>query len=249
MLAAMNIKNYELIYIKETWSETFVRFVGTIATVLMVIGFACIYWEIKTPGLIFPAVIGVICLALVFAGQYMVGLANYTELLLIALGVVLLGLEMFVIPGFGIAGISGIFFIALGILLSLQDFVIPKPDMPWQKDILENNLLFVSGSMIGAVGVIATFFIFIFPRIGHVFSGPYLSMDLKDSRVSSNMSIDVSIGDEGVVEKPLRPSGIILVHNKTFDAVADGEFFEKGETVVISEIRNNTIVVSRRQVV
>jgi membrane-bound serine protease (ClpP class) len=249
MLTAMNIKNYTIVPIEQTWSEVFVRFIGSIAPILMIIGFACIYWEIKTPGLIFPAVIGIICLAFVFAGQYMVGLADYTELLLIMLGVILLGLEMFVIPGMGIAGISGIFFIAIGILLSLQDFVLPKPDMPWQKEILEKNLISVIGSMIGGVVVIALFFIYIFPKLGHVVSGPYLTADLKQSHVNADMPIHVSVGDEGIVEKPLRPSGIIQVRNGKYDAVADGEFFEKGEAVIITEIRGNIIVVSRKRTV
>lgn len=247
MLTQLEIKNYTITRIQQTWSEVFVRFIGSIAPILMIIGFACIYWEIKTPGLIFPAVIGIICLAFVFAGQYMVGLANYTELLLIVVGVLLLGLEMFVIPGMGIAGIAGVFFIAIGILLSLQGFVLPKPDMPWQKEILQHNLIMVVGSMIGAVVAITLFFIFIFPKLGLIISGPYLTADLKESHAASSLSDVVVTGETGIVEKPLRPSGVIQVHDRKIDALADGEFLEKGETVVVIEIRGNIVVVTKKQ--
>ena len=78
-----------LIRIEESWSEKWVRFVGSVAPILMMIGLAALYTEIKAPGFGVPGIIGISCLALVFLNQYMVGLADHTELLLLVTGLVL----------------------------------------------------------------------------------------------------------------------------------------------------------------
>jgi len=105
VLSLLKIKNYTIERISRNWSEKFVGFIALVAPILLMIGFAAIYTEMRTPGFGAPGIIGIICIGLVFAGQYMVGLADYTEMLLILIGVVLLGIELFVIPGYGIVGI------------------------------------------------------------------------------------------------------------------------------------------------
>jgi membrane-bound serine protease (ClpP class) len=185
MLQQMGIKNYELVRIEESWSETFVRFIGAITPYLLMIGLAAIYTEIKAPGFGVPGIIGITCLALIFLNQYMVGLADYTELLLLVLGVVLLGFELFVIPGFGIAGIAGLLFIATGAILALQDFVIPDPSFPWQGELLAKNVLHVLGAFFMAI-IVALFVLrYVLPRLSVVVDGPYLDATLKDSHADS----------------------------------------------------------------
>jgi len=139
---------YEVIRIEQNWSETMVRFIGSIAPILMMIGLAALYMEMKAPGFGVPGIIGIICLAIVFLNQYMVGLADYTELLVIGFGLVLMGIEVFVLPGFGVAGFAGIVCLAVGLILSLQGFVLPDPSIPWQLDILVNNVSQVVGALI-----------------------------------------------------------------------------------------------------
>ena len=247
ILKKLGIENYEIIDIEENWSERFVGFIGIIAPLLMIIGLAGVYIETKTPGVGIPGIVGAVCLALVFGGQYMVGMANYTELLLITLGVLLLAAEVFVIPGFGIAGIAGILFIAIGMFLSLQDFVIPNPEIPWQRDIFEKNLFSVLLSLFGSIILIVTFFLFIFPRLSRVISGPYLSATLADSHTTPQESISIAVGDKGTVIKMLRPAGIAKIGGKTYDVVSDGELINKGEAVIVSEIKGNRIVVIRNK--
>ena len=86
MLDRMGIQNHERIRIEESWSETFFRLIGSIAPVLLMIGLAALYIEIKSPGFGVPGIVGITCLALVFLNQYLVGLADYTEFLLLILG-------------------------------------------------------------------------------------------------------------------------------------------------------------------
>jgi membrane-bound serine protease (ClpP class) len=245
VLQSLGIKHYQIVTFEETWSETFARIITKIAPILMLIGFAAIYFEFKNPGLILPAVIGVICLALVFFGQYIVGLANYTELLLILLGVLLIGFEILVTPGMLILGISGVIAIGIGLVLSFQNFIIPEPSMPWEMNILMWNLVQVVGSICLATIVSFAFLRFVFPRLGLFVKGPYLTETLQSSHADSEEIKTVTVGDKGVAQTLLRPSGKALIGNLLHDVVAEGEFIEKDTAIVVIQISQNRIIVAR----
>ena len=248
MLQRMEIKNYELIRIEESWSETFTRFIGAVTPFLLMIGLAALYMEIKAPGFGVPGIIGITCLALVFLNQYLVGLADYTELLLLILGIILLGFELFVIPGFGISGITGLLFIAAGAILALQDFVIPDPSFPWQAELLVKNILHVLGALFMAIIVSLFVLRYLLPKLSVVVEGPYLDATLKDSHADSVEARGAKIGDIGIAMTFLRPSGKIKIKGgeEIFDVITEAEFMEKGTPVVISEIKGNRIIVSRK---
>jgi membrane-bound serine protease (ClpP class) len=246
MLRRMEIKNYKLIRIEESWSEALVRFIGVITPFLLMIGLAALYTEIKAPGFGVPGIIGITCLALVFLNQYLVGLADYTELLLLILGIIFLGFELFVIPGFGITGIAGLLFIAAGAILALQDFVIPDPSFPWQAELLVKNILHVLGALFMAI-IVALFVLrYLLPKLSVVVEGPYLGTTLKDSHADSVEASGAKIGDIGIAMTLLRPSGKVKIKDEIFDVVTEGEFIKKGISVKILEIKGNRIIVSRK---
>ncbi|MBW1993296.1 MAG: serine protease [Deltaproteobacteria bacterium] len=246
MLQRMEIENYELTRIKESWSETFVRFIGAITPLLLMIGLASLYMEIQAPGFGVLGIIGIICLALVFLNQYLVGLADYTELLLLILGFILLGFEVFVIPGFGIAGIAGILFIAAGAILAFQDFVIPDPSLPWEAELLIKNVLHVLGDFFAVIVVALIFLRYILPRFSVVVDGPYLDTTLKGSRADSREAGRAKIGDVGIAMTFLRPSGKAKIRDDIFDVITEGEFIDKGTSLKVLEIKGNRVIVSRK---
>jgi membrane-bound serine protease (ClpP class) len=246
MLAKMKVSSREKITIEQSWSETFLRFITTIAPILMMIGLAAIYTEVKAPGFGVPGIIGIICLTLVFMNQYTVGLADHTEFLLVMLGAVLLGLEVFVIPGFGIAGISGMFCIAAGMILALQDFVIPDPALPWEAKLLVKNITMVLTSFIFAFIASLALLRYVLPKVSKVISGPYLDTTLEDSHADSKEAQGVSIGDAGVAMTFLRPSGKMKIGNNVFDVITEGEFLEKGTAIVVLDIQGNRVIVSKK---
>jgi membrane-bound serine protease (ClpP class) len=245
MLEKKGIRDYHLITFEESWSEQLVRFITTITPVLMIIGFAGLYIEMQTPGFGVPGIAGILCLALVFFGQYLAGLANYTELLIVIIGILLLGVEMFVLPGFGIAGFAAIAMLAVGMILSLQNFVLPNPEIPWEAPLLRQNVITVFGSLLGSAVLIFIFLRYIFPKLSGMVKGPYLTKTLAQSHVDSDAPVSVSIGDKGIVIKPLRPAGTVKIGEELYDVVSDGEFVAKGESVVVAEIQANRIMVSR----
>lgn len=246
MAQEMGFKDAQIIRITQSWSENFVRFIGAIAPILLMIGFAAIYMEIKTPGFGLPGIIGIICLGLVFFSQYMVGLANYTDLLFLLTGIALIIIEVFVTPGFGLLGFAGIALLIIGMILSFQSFTIPH--FPWQRVKFVNNAIMVVGSIVGAAVIAVLFFKFVFVRIGRTVKGPYLETTLKDAHVDSETSIKLKVGDSGIALSPLRPSGRALINGENYDVVADGEFIDKGTKITVNSIDSNRIVCIRERV-
>ncbi len=238
------VLKYELVKKDKSWTENLLGFIISITPILMMIGLAAVYTEIKAPGFGAPGAIGIICLSLAFGSQYAVGLANYTELLIMILGLVLIGLEVFVIPGFGIAGVAGFLFILIGMVLSLQDFTVPKPAFPWQYDILVNNITIVAGSLLfsffGAMAMLR----YVLPKIPTGNHGPYLSATLENAHADSAETQRARVGDTGTAASYLRPSGKMKKDNEIFDVISEAEFIEEGTSIVITQIRGNQIIVS-----
>jgi membrane-bound serine protease (ClpP class) len=247
MLEQLNIKDYRITRLEPSWSETLGRFLTSIAPVLMMIGMAALYAEYKAPGLGLPGLVGIICLGLVFGNQYIVGLADHTELILILLGLVLLGFEVFVIPGFGIAGIAGFISIGLGMILSFQDFVLPDPNLPWQGDILFDNLTKVLGSFIVAFAAALVFLRYFFPRLGKVVKGPYLDTTLSESHADSHEAWEVKVGELGTAATFLRPAGKARFGERNIDVVTEGDFIEKGAKVKILAIKGSRVIVTEER--
>jgi membrane-bound serine protease (ClpP class) len=230
---------------KSTWSEDMVRIIGKFAGILMVIGFGALYLEFKTPGMSVFGAIGILCLAIVFGSKYAVGLANYTELLLLLLGFVLFLVEIFLFPGTLIAGATGIVLIVVALTLSLQSFTVPNPDMPWEMKGLLHNLAFTMGMAALAVFI---------PVLGIRFVLPYLPKQarvISDATLAGARSVSpetgrVSLGLSGKTKTPLKPTGKAMFGAETLEVSSRGEFIEPGEDVEVCQIQGNKIVVRRK---
>ncbi|MFW6081514.1 MAG: NfeD family protein [Desulfosalsimonas sp.] len=247
VLESLDIVGYELTRIEETWSESLVRFIDGIAPILVMIGLVGLYIEVKAPGFGLPGAVGIASLSLVFFSQYLVGLAHYTEFFILIAGLILIGVEVFVLPGFGIAGFAGMVLIAAGMVLSMQDFVLPDPSAPWQKDLLIENGVQVLGAYITAMIAGLLFIRYVMPRIPSSREGPYLSSSLKGARAESRETSLISRGDTGVALTGLRPSGKAEIKGEMFDVITENQFLEKGTQLKVIDIRGNRIVVDRKE--
>lgn len=243
MFENMGYSSPTIIRIEKNWSEELVKILAAIAPVLMTIGIGLLYIEFKTPGLILPGVLGALCLAIVFLGQYMVGLANYTEILLAIGGLALIAVEIFLFPTFGLLAVTGAALLITAMVLSFQGFVLPKPEFPWQQRTMLLSLVKVFSSFVLAGGISFLFIKYGLPRIGAVVKGPYLSDTLRDTTTTSGLTIPVQLGDKGVVVTALRPAGRARFNNEEIDVVSNGEFMEKGTRVTVSTKQGTRIVV------
>jgi membrane-bound serine protease (ClpP class) len=246
MLDRMELSGHPVERLGQSWSESLVRTIASIAPILMAIGLAALYMEFQAPGFGVPGIVGILALALVFFNQYLVGLADYTELLLIVIGLLLLGFEMFVIPGFGIAGIAALLVISAGLLLSLQDFVLPDPEFPWQQELLIRNLTQVLAAVVAAIVASIVGVRYLLPQSSRVVAGPYLEATLQEARDLSDQTRSVQVGDTGRALSFLRPSGKADIAGELLDVISEAEFIEKDATIRVVDVRGNRIVVERK---
>lgn len=238
-----------------TWSEEMVRWLNSpaVMSVLVMVGLLGIYIELNTPGLGLPGLVGVICFAIIIGSKYLWGLANWIEVAIFLLGVVLLMIELFVIPGFGIAGILGIVCIIaglLGMLIKNAPDELPIPAGPDDWTTLASGALGIGIGFVGFV-VLAILFARYMPRISFL-SG----LILAPSQTSATMAADLpespqtaryaaKPGDVGSVTMKLRPVGRARFDDTIIDVVAEGDFIDSGEQVVITGVHGNRVLVKR----
>jgi membrane-bound serine protease (ClpP class) len=225
-----------------TWSEDLVRAIGTFAPLLMLVGFGALYLEFKTPGLSVFGLLGLLCLGIVFGSKFAVGLANHTELLLLLAGFALFLAEIYLFPGTFIAGSIGLVFMLVALILSLQDYALPDPEMPWElADMVENVTLTVG--MAGLALLIPVFAIrYILPRLPAK-AGVVQAATLADAKVVVAETQAVSIGFAGVTRTALRPTGKAVFGEKVMEVSSRGEYVEAGRPVEVVRIEGNKVVV------
>lgn len=223
-------------------SEDLLILLNKFAPILLMIGLGGLYMEIKTPGFGLFGIIGISAFALLFTSKYVVGLADNIEIALFLLGLVLLAVEIFVLPGFGIAGASGFLLILISVVLSFQSFVIPQ--MPWDKELFKYNIKVVGGIFVLSVPFfIVAFFsatkVLMTTRIGHQ------ETEGKEDGFVAAIGLDELVGELGIVITTLRPSGVVEVSGKRVDSVTYGEFIEKGEAIKVVEVEGAKVTVIR----
>src|SRR3989338_8259851 len=212
------------------------------AGILLSVGLIALWLELKAPGFGLPGIVGISCLATVFLSKYMVGLAEAPEMLLFMLGVMLLAVEIFLLPGFGIAGITGILLMLMGTTLAFQDFVVPQT--PYHYEELRGNLLKIFSSMTVSLLVIALMVRYLpgIPLFGRLVLSASEEAELGFDTTLAIPTVGL-VGRRGYALSTLRPSGRAEFNGEVLDVVTQGEFVEGGQKVEIVEVRGNRVVV------
>ena len=232
----MGYREYKLVEYKPSAYDNIKGFLMNPAfqAILIMIIIAGIYFELQSPGMGFPSIAALSAAILYFAPLYMDGLAQNWEIIIFIVGLILVGLEIFVIPGFGIAGISGIILIVLGLCLALlgnNDFSFEEIETP---DFSRSILTVLSGTILGFIAMI-----YLSSKIGSkgMFRKIALTTDLENS-VSIEPEMKSLIGAEGEAVTVLRPSGKIKINNEIYDAVSETGFIEKDTKIKVNKIEN-----------
>lgn len=215
------------------------RLMGTaLRAILIMIIVAGIWFELQSPGIGFPSIAAGIAAILYFAPLYLDGLVQYWEIILFIVGVILIFLEIFVIPGFGIAGILGILAVVLGLSFALVDNTGLSFDFEGL-DVLGEALLLVILSMLVAF-IIS---LWLTSKIG-VGKGVFRHLALesvqeKEAGYVAVPTTDTSvIGATGLAATDLRPSGKVRIGDVLYDAVAEFGYIEKGKTIKVTRLEN-----------
>ncbi|HEX42379.1 MAG TPA: hypothetical protein ENN81_10020 [Phycisphaerales bacterium] len=236
--------------LRTTWSEEMVRWLNSpvVMSVLVMVALLGVYLELSTPGVGLPGLAAVVCLAVIIGSKYLHGLANWVEVAVLLVGIVLLLVEVFVLPGFGIAGTLGIACILaglLGMLVKNAPGELPIPRGPEDWNVFAAGVLSLAAGFAGFV-VLAMLSARFLPRM-RLFSGLLLtagaSAGASEATGQSVGGSDLKVGDRGVVVSTLRPVGRARFADRLADVVARAGIVEKGTAVEVDEIHGNRVVV------
>ncbi len=219
--------------------------------ILLVVGLVALYLELAAPGLGLGGITALVCFALFFWSRFLGGTAEWLDLILFAAGIVLLLVEFFVIPGFGIWGGTGILLILSALVLASQSFLVPRTREELQLLTRAVSVILISmAAFVVAAGVLTR-------RLGQIpglsrllLTPPTPAMQMSSgsangSRLTETFVNDrwVRLGERGQAQSPLRPAGRIRIGNDYIDVVSDGTFIDAGQWVQVIDVRGNRIVV------
>jgi membrane-bound serine protease (ClpP class) len=208
-----------------------------------------IYFEMQTPGIGFPIGIAILAAILYFAPLYLEGLAENWEIVLFVIGLILIALEIFVIPGFGIAGISGITLAISGLILSLLNNI--RFNFEW----VETER--VTQAFVTVITAFAAaFFLSIWgsKKIFTSTSGPFrnLALTATENKEEGFVGVETQnismVGKKGFAITVLRPSGKIIIENDIFDAISETGFIEQGKEVTVIKYETGQLYVKKLKI-
>lgn len=240
VLNYLDLKDAKVIDVRSNWAEDVVRFLNNpiIASILIMIGFFGLLAEIKTPGWGLPGTAGLIALALFFGSSYILQLASIVEILMFIAGIILIAVEIFVIPGFGLPGIAGIILVFASIFLSLLG-----GDPFINFDTISVAIIQLTIALIAAL--VLVFLLAKFLPKTSAFSRLVLAESEKaDQGFVSYPSETSLLGKTGKALTVLRPAGIAEIEGKKYDVIADNEYIEPGKVVKVIRVEGIKVVVS-----
>jgi membrane-bound serine protease (ClpP class) len=220
---------------------------------LFVVGLVALYVEFSVPGISIGGLTAGLCFALFFWSRFLGGTAGLLEVVLFVAGLVFLAVELFVFPGFGVAGLAGLLLVFAAVVLACQDFVIPHNTRQW--DTFGMSLLVTVGSGVTfiAAAAVLTWYYGSVPLLGRLVLKAPDSADVaytyRPGARTSGATADagnrsgVQVGDRGIAESLLRPGGRVRFGDDYVDVVTEGSFVNKGSPVKIIEICGNRVIV------
>ena len=235
-----------------TWVHTLVWILNTHVAGfgLITLGILCIYIEVHLPSGLF-GILAVMLFALFFWSRYLGGTSGTLELIMFVMGIALLALEIFVIPGFGVFGVSGLLLMAGSLVMASHTFAGMTAGERF------NESMGSLGSLAGAlttviiVAIALNRFLPSIPFINKLILTPpgYAAGDENTPHLNPSVFNDeasagpVRTGDTGLTASTLRPSGKANFGDHFVDVVSDGGYIEHGTPVEVIRVAGNRIVV------
>ena len=240
----------KLVAVGRTWIDTMVFVLNTsgMTVLLFILGIVFIYLELHTMAGLF-GILSAVCFSIFFWSRVLGGTAGWLEVVLFLLGIALILLEVFVIPGFGVFGLSGGLLLLMSIVLASQTFTFNNPHLDTAA--LNRSLVQLCTSVISVI-VLAMLLNRMMPRIPFLNrlmlhppgmetdpNAPLLKPELADAD-NPNRQL---IGLQGTAISMLRPAGKIQIGERYLDVVSEGPFIDEGEQVEVVQVIGNRIVV------
>ena len=203
--------------------------------------------EMSAPGLGVPGFLSALCFLLFFWSQYLGGNADWLEIIMFLAGIVFIGMELFLIPGFGVFGIGGLLMVAVSLVLASQSFILPSTSEELAR--LPNSLLPLVGAGLG-------FFVAVFALRKVLPRSPYFNrMMLQPRGERAETGLDSGRDPEAIVDwsflqgksgetiTRLFPAGKARIGGRVYDVITDGRMLDKGQQIEVVEAIGNRVVV------
>jgi membrane-bound serine protease (ClpP class) len=239
------ISDYQVIYHEMSNVEKVIAFFlnPMVSGFLILIIFAGIYFELQTPGVGFPILASVVAIILYFVPYYLNGLAANWEMIAFGIGVILILIEIFVIPGFGIFGVLGITLVLTGLTLGML------PNDFFDFTYVPSGDLFMALVTVILAAIVAVSLIFaLAPKINQwqMFSRFSLAdTQQREAGYTSSIYGNDLLGREGISHTRLMPSGKVVIDDEIYDAYSRGEFIDKGEVIKVISTEGTSLRVKK----
>ncbi len=231
LLASLGYAGAQRVEIEPTGAEKIGTWINAIGPLLLIIGMVGLYIEFKTPGFGLPGIVGIAAFALYFFGGYVAGLSGAGWAVVFLVGLILVGLELFVFPGTFIAGVSGAVLMLVAIVMAMVDKYPGAPSLPTLPQLslpLRDISLAIVVSFVLAL-LLARFFpkTTFFRRLVSQTASGVSSVSAQEKQQEAR------IGQLGVTVSQLYPGGKARFGEQTLDVLTEGELVEKGRRVRI----------------
>jgi membrane-bound serine protease (ClpP class) len=247
VLKIAGVENYTIHEQQLTATDKMIGFLTSplVAGILIVIIIAGIYFEFQSPGAAFPILIAIIAALLYFAPHYLEGLAANWEIMVFIAGVILLAVEIFAIPGFGVTGILGIFMMVMGLTLAMIDNTYFEFSPSATVKLAEAFFIVVIAFFISITGSI-----YLTRKLftGKTFFGDLalVTTQQKDEGfTSADASYSDITGKTGIAHTMLRPAGKVMIDGVLYDATALTGYIDRNEPIEVVKYETAQLFVRK----
>ncbi|MGZ3414289.1 MAG: NfeD family protein, partial [Isosphaeraceae bacterium] len=223
-----------------------------VSWLLLFVGLFMLVIELKLPGIGLPAITSALAFLLFFWSHYLSGTADQLEIILFLVGMVCLALELFVFPGFGIFGMSGILLMLCSIVMASHTFVWPTQEYEYREmgyTLIQLTLALVA---VAAGAVVLARYLPSLPFLSRLVLKPepwtvveYAdpSGPLAKPSLEGYDSLAFLVGETGRTTSPLRPTGKARFGNLLIDVTADGFYVETDSLVEVVDVQGTRVIV------
>lgn len=247
LLKQAHIDDYEIVEYVPTGIDKMMNFLlnPVLRGLCITFIFLGLYFELQSPGIGLPLIVAIIGALLYFAPLYVEGLAANWEILIFVAGLILIVLEIFVVPGFGVTGVLGIIFSFSGLVLAMLFNSGLNFEMSGTGAVTQSVLIVLSAFIISLAVMFAFFGRFTKSKLFKT-----ISLETSENASEGYSSTMFSqpenmIGKTGIAMSDLRPAGKVEIDNIYLDAQSEGDYILKGETVKVIQVMNSFVVVRK----
>jgi membrane-bound serine protease (ClpP class) len=244
------IPNAKILAYRMDWKTKFFAFLAhpMVASLLflgLMLGF---YIEMSTPGFGLPGSVALGCLFLIILSSFALEAVHWLEMILLLVGLVLIAVEVFVIPGFGVVGVLGLILATVGLVALMLPGL---RDIQWDFDtghlneagrFVMERAAWLGGAIIVGVVLMVVLSRFVLPKFSH-FSRLVLRGEQEGYIGTPDVSKMPDVGSEGVTLSTLRPAGKVEIDGVVYDVVSTGVFIDRGKRVRIARYEGSRMVV------